>query len=96
MKDAFEIIHQPVLSEKSMKATQLNKYTFRVHLDANKIEIAKAVEEIYKKKVVKVNTLIVKGEHRRVRGRLVGKEPDYKKAIVTLAPGDTIELFEGV
>ncbi len=96
MKDAFEIIERPVLSEKSMKATQLNKYTFRVHKDATKIDIRNAIQEIYKKKVVKVNTMVVKGEHRRVRGRLVGKEPDWKKAIVTLAPGDTIELFEGV
>jgi large subunit ribosomal protein L23 len=73
----------------------LNKYTFEVARGANKIEIRNAVEEIFKVRVVKVNTLWRRGKKKR-RGQSVGYTPDRKKAIVTLAPGDSIEIFEGV
>ena len=70
------------------------KYVFVVAKAANKIEIAKAVSEIFKVKVAKVNTVNVIGKKKRM-GRTEGKRPDYKKAIVKLAPGETIEFFEG-
>ena len=70
------------------------KYVFVVAKAANKIEIAKAVSEIFKVKVAKVNTVNVIGKTKRM-GRAQGKRPDYKKAIVKLAPGESIEFFEG-
>ena len=100
MRDPYTIILAPVITESSMMNQAYGKYTFRVAKDANKIEIARAVEEIAKPDqvdVVKVNTLIVKGETRRsLNRRDTGKTPDYKKAIVTLAPGQSIRKFEGV
>jgi large subunit ribosomal protein L23 len=100
MRDAYEIILAPVITESSMRGQAIGKYTFRVAKDANKIEIARALEEIAKPEkinVVKVNTLIVKGERRRsLNRRDTGKTPDWKKAIITLAPGQVIRKFEGV
>lgn len=97
MREPYEILRQPVITEKSMDGIALNKYTFEVALDANKIEIANAVETIHNVKVVKVNTVKVKGKTRRVGRYPQGKTVDRKKAIVTLAPGQRIaELFEGV
>jgi large subunit ribosomal protein L23 len=100
MRDPYAIILAPVITEMSLEGQQLNKYTFRVAKDANKIEIARAVEEIAKPDkvdVVKVNTLIVKGETKRsLNRRDSGRSPDWKKAIVTLAPGQVIRRFEGV
>ena len=72
-----------------------NKYTFKVAKDANKIEIAKAVEEIFDVKVAKVNTISVKGKEKRM-GRYTGFRPDWKKAIVTLEGEKTIEFFDGM
>jgi large subunit ribosomal protein L23 len=95
MKSAYDIILRPIITEASTDAMALNKYTFEVARDANKIEIRNAVEEIFKVRVVKVNTLWRRGKQKR-RGQSVGYTPDRKKAIVTLAPGDTIEIFEGV
>jgi len=100
MRDPYTIILAPIITESSMMNQAYGKYTFRVAKDANKIEIARAVEEIAKPEkvnVVKVNTLIVKGETRRsLNRRDSGKTSDYKKAIVTLAPGQAIRKFEGV
>ena len=96
MKDPFQIIERPLLTEKSMDLSHQGKYTFRVNKDANKIEIADAVEAIFKVNVVKVNTLIVKGKKRRVGRFPEGKTSDWKKAIVTLKPGQTITMFEGL
>ena len=100
MRDPYSIILAPVITESSMMNQAYGKYTFRVAKDANKIEIAKAVEEIAKPDqidVVKVNTLIVKGEARRsLNRRDTGRTSDWKKAIVTLAPGQVIRKFEGV
>ena len=95
MKSAYDIILRPIITEASTDAMALNKYTFEVARDANKIEIRNAVEEIFKVRVVKVNTLWRRGKKKR-RGQSVGYTPDRKKAIVTLAPGDSIEIFEGV
>ncbi|MHB1956121.1 MAG: 50S ribosomal protein L23 [Sulfobacillus sp.] len=95
MKTAYDIILRPIITEASTDAMALNKYTFEVARKANKIEIREAVEEIFKVRVVKVNTLWRRGKEKR-RGQSSGYTPDRKKAIVTLAPGETIELFDGV
>ena len=92
MKDARSIIIRPIITEHSYDMMEENKYTFEVAKDANKVEIAKAIEEIFKVKVVKVNTLTVKPKQKRVRGPL-GMTRSWKKAMVTLKPGDTIEIF---
>lgn len=93
--DARDIIIRPWITEKSTALMQDRKYTFEVHPDANKVQIKQAVEEIFKVKVLKVNTMRVPGKLRRV-GRFVGRKPDRKKAIVTLAEGQSIPIFEGV
>lgn len=91
-KDPREVIIRPVISEHSYDMMDQNKYTFEVAKDSNKVEIAQAVEAIFNVKVTKVNTLIVKPKPKRVRYQL-GKTRSWKKAMVTLAEGDTIELF---
>ncbi len=96
MKAAQEIILAPVITEKSMAAIALKKYTFRVATDAEKVEIAKAVEQLFDVKVAKVNTLHVKGQLRR-QGRSQGYTPAWKKAIVTLTPESKgIAFFESM
>lgn len=93
-RDPYSIILRPLVTEKSMKEKELmNKVVFEVHPKANKQEIKSAVEKLFDVKVLKVNTVRVKGKKRRV-GRVEGKKKDWKKAIVTLAPGHRIELFE--
>jgi len=96
MRDPYQVIERPLLTEKSMDQSHHGKYTFRVLQDANKIEIAEAIEKMYKVKVMKVNTLTVRGKPRRVGRFPQGRTSDWKKAIVTLAPGQTIQLFEGL
>ncbi len=94
--DARDIIIAPVITEKAVAALSEKKYTFRVKKDANKIEIAKAVEEIFDVNVAKVNTINMKGHLRRM-GRNEGYTSDWKKAIVTLKPDSkTIEFFDGM
>lgn len=93
--EARDIILKPVITEKAVDLMQENKYVFKVRLDANKIQIKQAVEEIFKVKVVDVNTIRVKGKEKRM-GRYVGKTSDWKKAIVQLREGDVIEVFEGM
>lgn len=96
MKAAQDIIVRPVITEKSMAGIPFKKYTFRVAKDANKIEIAQAVEELFGVKVAKVNTLHVRGRSKRV-GKYTGYTSDWKKAIVTLKEDSkTIEFFEGM
>lgn len=93
---ARDIILAPVVTEKSVSALSEKKYTFRVAKDANKIQIAQAVEEIFGVKVDKVNTISMKG-HLRRQGRSEGYTPDWKKAVVTLTEGSkTIEFFDGM
>jgi len=95
MKNPRDILKKPVITEKSMSLVQGSKYTFIIALTANKVEVKKAVEELFKVKVKKVNTVRVKGKAKRVRN-IVGRTPEIKKAIVTLREGDRIEIFEGV
>ena len=91
--EARDIIIRPLITEKSTTLMAEGKYVFEVAKAANKIEIAKAVSEIFKVKVASVNTINVEGKGKRM-GRSVGKRSDYKKAIVKLAAGETIEFFE--
>ena len=94
--NARDIILAPVITEKAMTMLPEKKYTFRVAKGANKIEIAKAVEEIFGVQVAKVNTISMKGHLRRM-GRNEGYTSDWKKAIVTLKPDSkTIEFFDGM
>jgi large subunit ribosomal protein L23 len=95
MKNARDIIIKPLVSERSVADMEYNKYTFKVDLKANKIDIKHAVEEIFKVKVIDVKTMVVKGKLKRM-GRFEGKRPDWKKAIVTLKEGDKIEIIEGL
>lgn len=96
MKAAQDIILKPVITEASMSGIADMKYTFKVAKDANKIEIAKAVEELFGVKVAKVNTMNCRGRQKRM-GMHVGTTPSWKKAIVTLAEGSkTIEFFDGM
>ncbi|WP_026486969.1 50S ribosomal protein L23 [Caldanaerobius polysaccharolyticus] len=96
MATPYDIIIRPIITEKSMKLMEEKKYTFEVAKDANKIEIKKAVEQLFGVKVDKVYTMNIKGKKKRV-GRFEGKTPDWKKAIVKLKPDSkTIEFFENV
>lgn len=95
MENLRDVLIKPVVTEKTTALMQENKYTFLVPLKANKVEIRQAVEKLFKVKVEEVNTLRVEGKIKRM-GKHVGKRPDYKKAIVKLAPGERIEFFEGV
>lgn len=95
MENLRDVLIKPVVTEKTTALMQENKYTFLVPLKANKVEIRQAVEKLFKVKVEEVNTLRVEGKVKRM-GKHVGKRPDYKKAIVKLAPGERIEFFEGV
>lgn len=96
MKAPQDIIIAPVITEKSMSGIAGKKYTFKVAKDANKLEIADAVEKLFKVTVAKVNTVSVRGKNRRM-GRYEGTTPSWKKAIVTLkADSKTIEFFDGL
>lgn len=90
--DPRTIIIRPIVSEASFDKMEQNKYTFEVAKDANKYQIKDAVEEIFNVKVTRVNTLTVKPKNKRVR-YVTGKTRSWKKAIVTLAEGDSIEVF---
>ncbi len=96
MKSYHQLIKGPIITEKthSLKAVG-NKVTFKVDARANKIEIRKAVEELFKVKVLAVNTIKMKGKRKRL-GRSEGVRPDWKKAMVTLAPGEKISGFEAL
>lgn len=94
--DLYQVIKKPLITEKgTAQKEQLNKISLRVDRKANKVEIRRAVETLFKTEVVDVRTMSVRGKKRRI-GRSVGRRPDWKKAIVTLAPGKTVEFFEGV
>ena len=96
MKAAQDIIIAPVITEKSMSGIADKKYTFKVAKDANKIEIADAVQQLFKVDVAKVNTVNVRGKERRM-GRYSGYTASWKKAIVTLKPDSKpIEFFDGL
>ena len=94
---AYDIIKRPIISEQSMSEIDNKKYVFEVAKDANKIEIAKAVEEIFGVKVAKVNTLNMQGKEKRQGRWPAGRRPSWKKAMVTLTPDSkSIELFENM
>ncbi|MCF0122530.1 MAG: 50S ribosomal protein L23 [Ruminiclostridium sp.] len=97
MKTAYDIIRRPVITEQSMSETESKKYVFEVAKDATKIDIARAVEEIFSVKVVKVNTLNVTGKMKRTGRYPAGRRPSWKKAVVTLSEDSkNIEFFEGM
>ena len=81
MKTAYDIIKRPIITEQSMEQTEMKRYTFEVAKTANKIEIAKAVEEIFGVKVAKVNTLNMQGKEKRMGARPAGRRPSWKKAV---------------
>lgn len=91
---AHDIIVRPILTEKTIKQMELGQYTFEVLPNANKIEIRKAIEEVFSVKVVRVNTIQVRSKPKRM-GAFLGRSRTWKKAIVTLAEGEKIAFFEG-
>ncbi|MGB9661598.1 MAG: 50S ribosomal protein L23 [Moorellaceae bacterium] len=95
MRAPQDIIIAPLITEKTTNLMAENKYTFIVARDANKTEIKQAIEKLFNVKVRKVNTLVDRGKLRRM-GRYQGRQPDRKKAIVTLMPGQKIPVFEGL
>ena len=92
--EARDILIRPIVTEKSTALMEQGKYTFRVPLAATKIQIRQAVEQIFKVKVQAVNTMRYEGKLKRM-GRTQGRRSDWEKAVVTLKPGEAIELFEG-
>ncbi|MBU2499084.1 MAG: 50S ribosomal protein L23 [Proteobacteria bacterium] len=94
--DLYKVIKKPLLTEKgNVQKEANNQICLEVARKANKVEIRRAVETLFKTKVLEVKTINMKGKTRRV-GRNIGKRPDWKKAIVKLAPGKSIEFFEGM
>ena len=91
----YDAILSPVITEKATLLSEQNKVVFRVAMDATKDEISAAVEALFKVTVTKVNTLVVKGKTKRFRGR-PGRRSDVKKAIVTLAEGQSIDITTGL
>jgi large subunit ribosomal protein L23 len=90
-----QILLAPVVTEKSYELIDQHKYSFRVHPDAHKLQVRQAVEELFEVHVESVNILKVQPKPKR-RGQRPGRKPGWKKAIVQLRPGDSIEIFEGV
>lgn len=93
--DARDVIIRPVVTEKTTRLMENNQYTFEVAVGANKHQIADAIEKIFKVTVTEVSTLRTQGKLKR-QGRFEGRRPERKKAVVTLAEGDRIEIFEGL
>ena len=92
---AYQVILNPLVTEKSTQQSEFNKVVFSVPINATKLEIKTSVEKIFSVKVKAVNTILLKGKVKRFKG-VLGKRSNTKKAIVTLAPGDTIDLSVGV
>jgi large subunit ribosomal protein L23 len=91
---AGQVVIAPIVTEKSYHGSVNGIYTFRVHEDAHKTQVRQAIEELFDVHVVRVNVLTVKAKPKR-RGRILGTKPGWKKAIVQLRPGETIEVFQG-
>ena len=92
----YDIIKRPVVTEKTnIQKEAANQVTFEVDRKANRIEVRRAIERIFNVRVANVRTMQIRGKFKR-RGRVLGKRRDWKKAIVTLRPGERIEFFEGV
>ena len=92
---AYQIVLNPLVTEKSTQLSQYNKMVFSVPINATKLEVKSSIEKIFSVKVKTVNTLLLKGKVKRFKG-ILGRRPNTKKAIVTLAPGNTIDLSAGV
>lgn len=94
--DMYKIVKKPLVTEKgTVMLSEGNRVTFKVHLDANKIEIREAVQKIFNVTVLQVNTQVVRGKRKRF-GKAMGQTKSWKKAMVQLKEGDKIEIFEGV
>ena len=93
-KDPRDVLLRPVVSEKSYGQIANNQYTFQVHKDAHKTQVRQAVEQLFDVKVERVNIVKVAAKPKR-RGRFLGTKPGWKKAVVQLRAGDSIEIFEG-
>jgi large subunit ribosomal protein L23 len=94
--DMYKIVKKPLVTEKgTVMLSEGNRVTFKVHLDANKIEIRDAVQKIFSVTVLQVNTQVVLGKRKRF-GKAMGQTKSWKKAMVQLKEGDKIEIFEGV
>jgi large subunit ribosomal protein L23 len=91
----YAVLLRPIITEKTTVLTGLDKYVFEVDIRANKNQIKEAVQVAFNVRVAEVNTMTMKGKPKRF-GRRVVDRPDWKKAVVTLVPGDKIELFEGI
>ncbi len=94
-RDAYDIVRKPVITEKSTRGSEHNQVTFEVAMDATKPQIKRAVEELFKVKVEAVNTLRMRGKQKRFRG-FKGSQSGRKKAMVTLAEGDYIDVTTGI
>ena len=92
---AYQIILNPLVTEKSTQQSEFNKMVFSVPVNATKLEVKSSIEKIFSVKVKSVNTILLKGKVKRFKG-VVGRRSNTKKAIVTLAPGNTIDLSAGV
>jgi len=92
----LDVIVRPLITEKATRLGGENKYAFEVRRHVNKVQIKEAVEKAFEVRVEGVNVMVMKGKPRRTRGGQVKHRPDWKKAVVTLAEGDKLELFEGV
>ena len=96
MRDLYQIVKRPLITERGTHLKEKeNKYLFEVAKGANKLEIKKAIESLFRVHVTSVHTISMRGKEKKV-GRFAGKTPDWKKAMVTLREGDSIELVEGV
>ena len=94
--DIYKVIREPHITEKGTLAKEMsNQVCFRVDRRANKVEIRKAVEAMFKVKVIDVTTMNMRGKKRRI-GKSIGRRPDWKKALVRIAPGEDITFFEGM
>lgn len=93
--NAYRVLMKPLVTEKAANMSSLDKYVFEVSVDANKIEVAKAIEEVYGVKPTGVNIMNFSGK-KVTRGRYVGRRKDWRKAIVTLKKGETINIYEGI
>lgn len=95
MRESHQIVRRPVVTEKGTALKEQNKYLFEVDRRANKVQIRQAIEALFHVKVAAVHTVAMRGRIKRL-GRFVGRTSDWKKAIVTLREGHSIEFFEGV
>jgi large subunit ribosomal protein L23 len=95
VKDLRQVVRRPLITEKStLLKEQINQVIFEVDRRANKVEIRQAVEKVFKVKILSIRTMNCEGKKKRL-GRIMGRRSDKKKAYVTLAPGQTVEFFEG-